>query len=422
MVTFRNLALITVSLLGATYLYFSTVSIDQWSAEEWSEIQSMEISNLQYLDQSDSTNQVVDNPEARKLGHRLFFDSRLSSNGKVACASCHNPDLAFTDGLNTSVATGVSKRNAPSLIGSSFSPWFYWDGRKDSLWSQALSPLEDPAEHAGNRTLYAKLIHSNELYKRSYETIFGRMPNLNDPDRFPKMVGPFNTPENQEIWQGMGQEDRIAVNEVFSNIGKVLAAYQKILAPGPSRFDEYVSNYLSTPDGPPTNKLTPEETRGLKLFVGKAACTNCHNGPLLTNNSFHNTGLLSPTSKLPDVGRIKGIRAARKDSFNCLGYFSDDNEACMELLFAKTDKSNLGAFRTPSLRNVELTAPYGHAGQQKSLEEVLRHYNEAPNAMIGHNEAKPLGLWPWELAQLESFLRALNSPPIIDKKWLGPPS
>ena len=203
---------------------------------------------------------------------------------------------------------------------------------------------------------------------------------------------------------------------------KVLAAYQKILAPGPSRFDEYVSNYLSTPDEPPKDKLTPEETRGLKLFVGKAACTNCHNGPLLTNNSFHNTGLLSPTSKLPDVGRIKGIRAARKDSFNCLGYFSDDNEACMELLFAKTDKSNLGAFRTPSLRNVELTAPYGHAGQQKSLEEVLRHYNEAPDAMIGHNEAKPLGLWPWELAQLESFLRALNSPPIIDKKWLGPPS
>jgi len=94
----------------------------------------------------------------------------------------------------------------------------------------------------------------------------------------------------------------------------------------------------------------------------------------------------------------------------------------MELLFAKTDKANLGAFRTPSLRNVELTAPYGHAGQQKSLEEVLRHYNEAPDAMIGHNEAKPLGLWPWELAQLESFLRALNSPPIIDKKWLGPPS
>ena len=133
MVTFRNLTLITVSLLGTTYLYFSTVSIEQWSAEEWSEIQSMEIRNLQYLDQSDSTNQVVDNPEAQKLGHRLFFDARLSSNGKVACASCHNPDLAFTDGLNTSVATGVSKRNAPSLIGSSFSPWFYWDGRKDSL-------------------------------------------------------------------------------------------------------------------------------------------------------------------------------------------------------------------------------------------------------------------------------------------------
>ena len=398
------------------------VPVQDWSAQERSDIQSMRVDNLDEAFLPDTTNIVSDNPTAQKLGHRLFFDRRLSANGNVACASCHKPDLAFTDGLETSIATGVSKRNAPSLIGSSYSPWFYWDGRKDSLWSQALSPLEDPAEHSGNRSLYSKLIHSDELYKKSYEEIFGVMPNLNDSRRFPRMEGPFTTQENQRVWNSMQSKDRIAINEVFSNIGKALAAYQKVLAPGPSRFDNYASTYLLGTPEDVSNTLSPEETHGLRLFVGKAACTNCHNGPLLTNNSFHNTGLLSLPGKLPDIGRIKGIREAREDPFNCLGLFSDDREACMELMFAKSDKAMLGAFRTPSLRNVALTAPYGHAGQQSTIKEVLEHYNEAPDAMVGHNEAKPLDLWPWELGQLESFLRALNSPPTIAKKWLAPPS
>ena len=140
-------------------------------------------------------------------------------------------DSAFTDGLETSIATGVSKRNAPSLIGSSYSPWFYWDGRKDSLWSQALSPLEDPAEHSGNRSFYSRILFSDELYKKSYEEIFGPMPDLNDSIRFPQMVGPFQTQENQKVWQGMRSEDRMAINQVFSNIGKALAAYQQLLVP-----------------------------------------------------------------------------------------------------------------------------------------------------------------------------------------------
>ena len=189
----------------------------------------MQLKNLENSVLPGTTNLVADHPIAQELGHRLFFDKRLSANDNVACASCHKPDLAFTDGLKTSVATGVSKRNAPSLIGASYSPWFYWDGRKDSLWSQALSPLEDPAEHAGNRSFYSKLIHFDELYKKSYEDIFGLMPNLNDSSRFPAMAGPFNTPENQKIWQRMQNEDRVAVNEVISNIGKALAAYQKLL-------------------------------------------------------------------------------------------------------------------------------------------------------------------------------------------------
>jgi len=167
--------------------------------------------------------------------------------------------------------------------------------------------------------------------------------------------------------------------------------------------------------------LSPQESRGLRLFIGKASCTNCHNGPLFSNNSFHNTGLLSSPGKLPDIGRIKGIREAKKDPFNCLGSFSDSQQSCMELVFAKSGKEMVGAFRTPSLRNLRRTAPYGHAGQQETLKDVLEHYNEAPDAMIGHNEAKPLDLWPWEMWQLESFLESLDSPPAVDEKWLRPP-
>ena len=143
---------------------------------------------------------------------------------------------------------------------------------------------------------------------------------------------------------------------------------------------------------------------------------------MFTNNSFHNTGLLSIPGKLPDLGRVTGVNKAKQDAFNCLSSFSDDKNSCMELLYMKSGKELVGAFRTPSLRNLKLSAPYGHAGQQKTLADVIRHYDEAPDAMIGHNEAKPLELWPWERWQLEAFLGSLASPPNVDKRWLAPPS
>src|SRR5690606_32821139 len=130
--------------------------------------------------------------------------------------------------------------------------------------------------------------------------------------------------------------------------------------------------------------------QGLKLFIGKARCTECHNGPLLTNNEFHNTGLLSYPGELPDRGRLDALNLVVNDPFNCLGQFSDaDQTQCKELKFMRTGSELLGAFRTPSLRNLKNTEPYMHKGQLNTLEGVLEHYNEAPNAMIGHNEATP---------------------------------
>ena len=148
----------------------------------------------------------------------------------------------------------------------------------------------------------------------------------------------------------------------------------------------------------------------------------CHNGPLLTNNEFHNTGVISAPGDVPDKGRAVGVRQVLETPFNCLGPYSDaERDDCVELEFVATGPHLVGAMRTPSLRNLERTAPYMHQGQLATLADVLRHYNEAPPAMIGHSELEPLGLDRRELAQLEVFLETLSAPVAADPKWLAPP-
>ena len=193
-----------------------------------------------------------------------------------------------------------------------------------------------------------------------------------------------------------------------------------MLLPGPSRFDDYVAALLSGDES--AEILDDQEILGLQLFIGDANCTQCHNGPLFTNHEFHNTGVISFPGDVPDKGRVQGIREAIENPFNCRGEFSDGSEAdCNELEFARTGPELIGAFRTPSLRNLEGTAPFMHKGQIPTLAGVLRHYNEAPLAMIGHNEAKPLGLRRRQLRQLEAFLLTLDAPLAVNEKWLRPP-
>ena len=126
---------------------------------------------------------------------------------------------------------------------------------------------------------------------------------------------------------------------------------------------------------------------------------------------------------MPDKGRIAGVRQVLADPFNCAGSYGDDvGKSCAELEYARIGPELMGAFRTPSLRNLESTGPFMHKGQLESLAEVLRHYNAAPLAMIGHNEAKPLGLGKRELRQLEAFLNTLAAPLATADVWLGPPA
>ena len=171
--------------------------------------------------------------------------------------------------------------------------------------------------------------------------------------------------------------------------------------------------------------LTQDEVAGLKLFLNQGNCTQCHNGPLLTNHGFHSIGIPNPAGKPPDIGRFSGAQQVISDEFNCLGRYSDAQPAeCEELRFIKVQSPELmGAFKVPSLRNVSETAPYMHAGQFTSLSEVLDHYNQAPSQLgpTGHTDIVPLGLSQLELDQLAAFLKTLAAPLDVDSELLRNP-
>lgn len=391
-----------------------------WTPTETKILQSLWIGNLPPAP-DDGSNAVADNLQAASFGHQLFFDTRLSANGHISCATCHQPERFFTDGLKIAQGNGAGTRNTMTIIGSVYSPWMFWDGRKDSLWSQALSPLESPLEHAGFRMQYALLVSRDENYRTMYETLYEPLPDLSDSARFPNTEELANAKESNNAWQSMSPASRNAVTKVFVNIAKSIAAYERLLLPGVTRFDVYVEGVMEN-DPEKMAKLDRDEVAGLGLFISKAQCINCHNGPLFTNNEFHNTGVLPPSGQLPDLGRVSATRIVRADPFNCLGAFSDaTNKECAELRYTRTGDEVIGAHKVPSLRNVADTGPYMHAGQLNSLDEVIEHYNRALPAMVGHNEAKPLGLNPVEMQQLKAFLHSLSAPPATDSKWLTPP-
>ncbi len=405
---------VVVALAAAAALSFSLQSCSTeppaWTDAEIAVLKSLSLDSLPPLP-PDPSNGVADEPLAAEFGAQLFLDPRFSANQAISCATCHQAARHFTDGLKKAQAIGTSRRNTPNIVATGYSPWLYWDGRRDSQWSQALSPLEDPDEHGTNRIQVLRGIAADEAYRSQYETLFGALPDLSNTTRFPEVRGAASGQTWGTAWASMTDADRAVINRAFANIGKVVAAFERTLMPSASRFDRYVAALINNDIQGQEMILTADEIYGLRLFIGEANCTQCHNGPLLTNNEFHNTGILSAEGELPDKGRVVGVREVLENPFNCLGDYSDDPERrCPELEFVKTGTELIGAVRTPSLRNVEHTAPYMHKGQLDTLAEVLVHYNKAPDAMIGHNEAKPLALSGRQLRQLEAFLRTLSSP------------
>ncbi len=343
-------------------------------------------------------NQYADNIAAARLGQAIFFDAGFSANGTVACATCHQPGKYFTDGLPRGQGIAATHRNTLSLLGGAYGPWKYWDGRKDSLWAQALEPLEHPNEQGFSRSQVYRRIVSE--YRLEYENIFGPLPT----------------------------EQQNADTRVFANVGKSLMAYQRRLRIPASRFDGFVGALIAGGQG----NFSQSEVRGLRLFMGRAGCASCHNGPLFTNFEFHNVGAPEHDRNKVDLGRYLGVEQLRNDEFNCLSEWSDaSKEQCAELNYLKKQGPELvGAFKTPSLRNVAATAPYMQAGQFVSLEAVVTHYNSptppfydrAQHPSRPHFDILPLGLSAGEQNDLVAFLKTLTSPLPYDDPWWWPPS
>ncbi len=380
-----------------------------WTEDELLVLRSLSLASLGDPPRSPS-NRVADDPRAARLGERLFFDPRLSRNGRVACSSCHDPRHYFTDQRATSVGLGPSQRNAPTIVGAAFSPWQFWDGRRDSLWAQALAPLETASEMGSSRLAVVRYVTQDGPYALAYRELFGEAIGLADRSRFPEHAGPFGSKEERRAWGRLSAVEREAIDGAFANIGKSIAAYERTLLPEPSPFDRYVAALSSGGPTSPSSTLSADEEAGLRLFIdaGRTRCMQCHNGPLLTNNSFHDigTGRLSGT---PDLGRFLGVQSLRMDPFNCLGPFADapgDDCGSLRYLPARPDLKLMGAFRTPTLRGLRRTAPYFHDGSRASLEAVIDYYRSPP--VDPPNELLPLDLGEDEARQLVAFLATLS--------------
>lgn len=360
-------------------------------------------------------NRYADSDVAARLGKQLFFDKRLSSNGNVACATCHQPQKYFADGRALSQGLGATERHAPTLIGAAWQTYLFHDGRKDSLWSQALGPLENDNEHGFDRGALAHLLY--DQYRAPYEAVFGPLPQLSDTTRYPKNARPMafaaRHPHNA-AWLAMTQTDREGVSTVAANAGKAIEAFERQLLPQPAPFDAYVAALKAGQVEPPiAADFSPAARRGLRAFIGKAQCVNCHNGPLFSDREFHNIGLPPVADRSGvDVGRSLGALQVKADEFRCGTPYSDA-KLCAELAFLNPKFADfLGAFRTPTLRNVAKTAPYMHDGQMATLNDVLNFYRTLPGqAQVGHRELILQLLDPnVKSDDLLAFLQTLTGP------------
>lgn len=366
----------------------------------------------------DPTNRYADDPAAARLGHRLFYEPRLSADGSIACASCHAYKRGFGDGGTLARGLGPLTRHSMAIWNVAYNEWFFWDGRVDTLWGQALQPLEEPAEHGTTRLGVVHTLHDDPVLCEEYEAAFGALPELDDETRFPPSGGPRDDDRaGIAAWASMTEDDRHAVSAAFVNVGKALAAYERKLVSRRAPFDIFVEGLLDS-DPEKLAALDEPAQRGLALFIGRANCIECHAGPTVSTGSFHSNGV-PPTDggELTDAGRFDGVERLKQDDFKAAGPYSDASPEARAAALEKVEslvreQKSWGTFKTPTLRNVALSAPYMHEGQLATLEDVLRHYNTLEHAVFpdGHTDTslQPLRLTDEELADLKAFLHALT--------------
>ncbi|MEE2787998.1 MAG: cytochrome c peroxidase [Myxococcota bacterium] len=369
------------------------------------------------------TNRYADDPLAARFGHALFFDPRMSADGRVSCASCHDPDHAFADpGRVSEGAFGrVGTRHAPSLINVAFNRFQLWDGRADSLWAQPIQALEDPLEGDFTRTELAHFIAQE--YGASYAQIFGPLPSL---DTIPSRAKP-----GDRAWATMDPIERDIVNRIAANVGKAIEAFERTLTCTDTLFDRSVRGEVA---------LSALAQRGAEIFMNSeaAGCVECHSGPNFTDGAFHNLGLDHPPGE-PDRGHVDGIVALLDDHLNGMSSYSDDPVFGAERLdvLGRNRGRALGAFKTPGLRGVAQRDRFGHLGHERDLERWIdRVYDrrrvggadprgrggrrgQGTNPPGDHRNFVgrlspefPRGVDGGEARALAAFLRTLNCPPL----------
>ena len=358
----------------------------------------------------DNTNAYAQDAAAQAFGALLFNEPGLSSNGSVACTTCHDPELGFSDGQSFSEGLGRTRRHAPHLFNVGFQRWFYWDGRVDTLWGQALSPIEDDLEMGHDRLSVVRFIAEHPEYGPQYQSIFGAMPaQIAGIDVESAKPMPNNeTDPRHRAWLALSDDEQAAVNQVFVNLGKAIAAYEMTLIAGRSPFDDFAESLRlgNTTEG---QGLSDSALRGLKLFMSTANCHLCHTGTLFSDREFHNLGFTTD-----DIGRTNGVLLAQAAEFSSASEYSDDPEGAKSIHLNALISGHItdGAFKTPSLRNVALSPPYMHDGRFATLREVVQFYNDMP-AQVGPGDRElfliPLGLDEQAIDDLVSFLESLTA-------------
>jgi cytochrome c peroxidase len=311
-------------------------------------------------------------PAKVELGKRLFFEARLSVDGKVSCSTCHDPDRAFTDGKQ--VAEGVrgqrGTRNSPTLFNVIFNMGQFWDGRVDSLEDQATLPLINPVE-MGNPSVedVVKRLSSSPEYNLGFERAFG---------------GPVT-------------QARLAL---------ALASFERTLVSGDSPVDRYMAG--------DQRALTDDARRGLTIFRGKGRCGRCHTfseqAPFFTDFAYHNTGVAANNPAFAELARKAfevSDRPGAESVIDGLGHEPGGQE--LGRVLVTHHPFDIGSYKTPSLRNIALTAPYFHDGSARTLADVVKFYNGGGQANINRDgELDPLSLTTEEQRQLVTFLEALS--------------
>jgi cytochrome c peroxidase len=378
----------------------------------------------------DPTNRVSGDPQAAHLGQFLFYDTRLSADDNVSCASCHSPDHGFSVETRLGHGQGATPRHPPTLLNVAHQRWFDWDGKADSLWAQAARPLEAPAEHGTSRTAVVQLVYGSTQLRRAYTQIFGELPDLDIADVAADARPRPDHPDSDAhtAWTSLSEQRRATINRVFTNLLKSIAAYVEQLHSGDAPFDRYVEG-LEQDDPDKRDAISESAKRGLALFVDEGRCVLCHNGPDFSDHTFHNLQL-RPRKWMngsPDQGRWLGVKRLKQNPFNAMSLYSDapDGEQAQWLEFLKRTPEDHGQFKTPTLRNVARTPPYMHGGHFETLEEVVRFYSVLDESNpVGHREEmlEPLALSQQQIDDLVNFLESLNGEPLANSLKTQPDS